>query len=131
MSHTNWTVGIDVAGIVVVESAQATNFFTSQRIPSAATASGPFEVNRCMVLAAREVGCGQTALDVALYTVCVFLYSCLCIFIFYSCFFLLFLFFHLHTPCCWLPRLVAVVGLVGGLGSYSFSKHAQYVSCTL
>ena len=45
-----------------------------------------------MVLAAREVGCGQAALDVSLFTVCVFLFSYLCIFIFYS-YFLYIIFF--------------------------------------
>ena len=47
-----------------------------------------------MVLAAREVGCGQASLDVSLFTVCVFLFSYLCIFIFYSYF--LYIFYILY-----------------------------------
>ena len=107
-----------------------------------------------MVLAAREVGCGQAALDVSLFTVCVFLLSYLCIFIFYSYFLYiiffifyilyLFIYFYLfiylflflfiyfllfiiyfHTFCCWLQRLVAIVGLIGGLSSYAFSEHVR------
>ena len=76
----------------------SSEFFTSERL--SVGYSTPLEVNRRIVLAAREMGCGRAALEV----------SC-CIAVLFDAGFWKY-FFHMY-----IQKLTAVVGLVGELST--------------